>query len=73
MASAATLLASLRSQTVVDCDTLDVAGKLSNREGVGVLRLTLLFNKLRFPWAHSRTALRIKYVPGYEPIRLSQD
>ena len=32
MASAVTLLASLRSKTIVDCDTLDVAGKISNRE-----------------------------------------
>ena len=40
MASGATLLASLKSQTVVDCDTLDVAGKISYIESDEVSRLT---------------------------------
>ena len=73
MASATTLLASLKSETVVDCDTLDVTSKLTNREGERVSRLTLLFFKLRLLWALSRTVLRIKYVLESEDERVCQD
>ena len=73
MASATTLLASLRSQTVVDCDTLDVTGELPNRKFERASRLTLLFFKLRLLWALSRTVLRIKYVLEYEDERVCQD